>query len=198
MKNNLKIFFAFILGIVLSVTGVVIADGIAASSVTFDSRQINSTSAGNVQNAIEDLFGYYNNVKSQYENKIDEYSFSNKIYYGNISPSCNSTADYTALNKDIFLRYEAYNNCNSLGIYSMCIIKDSKLKCLYLEDYEVAKTRLKSTLNTNDCYESENGYECTSSPFTCTINKNGYSIECRNSNTIRRCTLTNSGGVCSN
>ena len=106
MKNNLKIFFAFILGIVLSVTGVVIADGIAASSVTFDSRQINSTSAGNVQNAIEDLFGYYNNVKSQYENKIDEYSFSNKIYYGNISPSCNSTADYTTLNKDIFLRYE--------------------------------------------------------------------------------------------
>ena len=174
VKSNLKVVFAFILGVIAAHTTVY------AATILFDSVNVGYD---NTNTGLQDSNG---NDVEDVQTAIDELYETAKEYSSDIyvfgTPATGSTTNYTLLDKTVFIKSK--NSVNSV-----CILKNG-LHCFDDTNNSYTISKLRELFGNGNCTENEYLTRCSDDTYSCAV-YNDSGLECSNVNSCEFCSADN-------
>ena len=174
--GNIKILFAFVLGVVIAGTGVYAATIIYnANVISFNTIGTNLT-ATDLQGAIVEL----NNEVDTWVDFMNMGTPTNYISDGLNKPTTESPSDYTQVGKDVYLGLYAD------GQYGVCINRGNNQYCFRNNNYLAEKKHIEKVFSDITCNIAIDYILCEAQDFICGTSSDGL-VNCEETNTDYFC-----------
>ena len=188
LLGNIKIVVAFILGAIISGTGVYAAILYASSDVGYDNTSSGMT-ATNVQDALDELYTKANS-DSFWLKKYETFAGrpTNYIFNGTNAPTTSSSTTPPS-GKNVYLGLYADNQ------YGVCIKRNGTEHCFRYNNWIAESKHIQEVFSDISCTLTANRVHCNAaSDFSCAINANG-NIGCTDLGTNEDCRVYGGGSL---
>ena len=181
IKNNAKVLVAFILGLIISASGVYAAIVIQGSSVGYtDTYSIGATT---VQGALDTLFTKANT----WINPNNMGTPTNYIFDGSNKPTTSSPTTPPS-GKNVYLGLYADSQ------YGVCIKRNGTQHCFRYNNWMAEKEHIQKVFSDVSCYVYSSYVNCYASDFSCFVRSDGF-VDCRDYGTDELCYVRGDGSV---
>ena len=199
IKENKKLLFGVIIGVILTSTTVYAVQAIA-TSITYD----NTTSglqATNVQDAVDELYTKANS-DSFWLKKYKTFAATPQYYaYGtykgwcsSTDTNCNSYADFPTTETTPPSGKNVYAAKYADGQYGVCIKRNGTEHCFRARNYTAESKHLQEVFSDGSCNVYSSSVGCKASDFNCSVSSTGY-VSCKDYGARATCNVNDDGSV---
>ena len=197
LLGNIKTVVAFILGIIISGTGVY------AATIIYNSNQVgyDNTSSGmsatNVQDALDELYTKANTWINPNNNFGTPQYYAFGAYKGwcsSTDKNCNSFADFPATSTTPPSGKNVYGAKYADGGYGVCIKRNGKEHCFRGRNWIAEAQHVQKVFSDVSCNVRSSYVSCIASDFSCGVYSNG-TVDCDDLGTFADCGVDARGSV---
>lgn len=165
LKNNIKLIFGLILGVICSLPTVYGALKVQSSYIPYSQDNVISQ-----KTLYDELDTAMTHVKENCYITAPPYYFALGV------PTNSSTTDYNTLGKSVFVGKKKYTTSNNKnGELAVCIKRNRARPCFYSRNFEREAKHLLEVYSytTSYCSVSSSEVKCKYSDFSCYVKNNG-------------------------